>query len=52
MLVRLRELIAAWEPSKDVPEEIKAAARAALVASNATPAPEGWDNYEGESDVE
>ncbi|MDI1432645.1 hypothetical protein [Polyangium sorediatum] len=51
-VIRLRELIATWEPSKDVPEDIKAAARAALVASNATAPPEGWDNYEGEPDAD
>ncbi|MDI3283451.1 hypothetical protein [Polyangium sp. 15x6] len=51
-VLRLRELIATWEPSKEVPDDIKAAARAALVASNATEPPEGWDNYEGEADAD
>jgi hypothetical protein len=47
-VVRLRELVAAWQPSKDVPDTIKAAARSALLASDATEPPEGWDYYEGE----
>lgn len=51
-VLRLRELIATWEPSKVVPEDIKAAARAALIASNATEPPEGWDNYKGERDAD
>lgn len=46
----LRDLVAAWEPSKDVPNAIKLAARAALIASGAAEPPEGWDRYEGETE--
>jgi hypothetical protein len=48
--IRLRELIATWEPSLDVPDEIRQEARATLRATNTKEPAEGWDNYEGESE--
>ena len=49
-VIRLRSLIEMWEPSKNVPDELKQEARATLQVMNVKEPTEGWDNYEGESE--
>jgi hypothetical protein len=44
---RLRELVATWTPSPDVPADIQLAARAMIDAMGMSPPQGGWDEFEG-----